>query len=168
MPEIKIRAAEPDDAEAVYEIFNGPGVVAGTLQIPWISLEERRRRMARDGDTHGLVATIDGRVIGLLNLHLERSPRRRDCAWFGMAVHDGFQGQGVGSALMRAMIELADGWYGLRRLELIVHADNAAAIHLYQKFGFLIEGTARQFALRDGEFVDALYMARLRPSSAST
>jgi putative acetyltransferase len=69
---------------------------------------------------------------------------------------------------MVALMDLADNWYGLRRLELTVYADNPAAVHLYQKFGFTIEGTAHQYALRNGELVDALYMARLRPSSAST
>ena len=41
-----------------------------------------------------------------------------------------------------------------------VWTDNKAAIHLYQKFGFVIEGTGRQFAHRAGELVDAHYMAR--------
>jgi len=45
---------------------------------------------------------------------------------------------------------------------LSVYTDNAPAIHLYEKFGFIIEGTARQFALRNGVYVDAHMMARLR------
>lgn len=168
MAEIHIRAFESADADALYEIFSGPNAVAGTLQTPWVSLEERRRRATVDGDTHRLVATIDERVVGNAALHLEGNPRRRDCGWIGMAVHDDFQGQGVGNALMRALMELADNWYGLRRVELTVWTDNKAAVHLYEKFGFVVEGTARQFARRDGEFVDAYYMARLSPSSAKT
>jgi putative acetyltransferase len=79
-----------------------------------------------------------------------------------MSVHDDFQGRGVGTALMAALIELADNWLGLRRVELEVWTDNVAAIHLYQKFGFEIEGTAHAFAWRAGALVDAHYMARLR------
>ena len=85
-----------------------------------------------------------------------------------MAVHDHFQGHGVGTALMRALMDLADNWYGLRRLELTVYCDNAAAVRLYEKFGFVVEGTGRQYARRNGELVDAYFMARLKPSSAST
>jgi L-phenylalanine/L-methionine N-acetyltransferase len=59
------------------------------------------------------------------------------------------------------MIDLADNWLGLHRIELTVYVDNAPAIHLYEKFGFVIEGTARAFALRGGEYVDAHTMARL-------
>jgi putative acetyltransferase len=168
MAEILIRGAEPTDAEALQEMFSGPKAVAGTLQVPWVALEQRRGWLVPDPSRHGIVAVIDGRVVGNASLHLEPSPRRRDCGWIGMAVRDEFQGQGVGTAMMRALMELADGWYCLRRLELTVWADNAAAVHLYEKFGFVIEGTAKQYGRRAGELVDAYYMARLRPSSAST
>jgi RimJ/RimL family protein N-acetyltransferase len=52
---------------------------------------------------------------------------------------------------------------GIQRLELTVRVDNAAAIHLYQRMGYEIEGTKRRSLLVDGEFVDELYMARLLP-----
>lgn len=58
-------------------------------------------------------------------------------------------------------MELADNWLGLKCIELNVYTDNAAGVHLYQKFGFVIEGTARRFAVRGGDWVDAHYMARL-------
>ena len=47
-----------------------------------------------------------------------------------------------------------------------VYADNERAIALYRKFGFEAEGTHRAYALRDGRYVDALAMARLRPKAA--
>lgn len=50
----------------------------------------------------------------------------------------------------------------LRRVELTVYTDNEPAIALYRKFGFVEEGTLRDYAFRDGEFADALSMARLR------
>ena len=79
-----------------------------------------------------------------------------------MAVRDDWQGKGAGSALMQAAVDLADKWLNLTRLELEVYTDNEPAIRLYKKFGFITEGTLRQFAYRDGIFVDAYTMARLR------
>lgn len=162
MPEIRVRSAEPSDAEAVHEIFQCPRVVANTLQVPFGSLEATRSRLQPDPHRYRLAAEIDGRVVGMLGLHLVSNPRRSDCAAIGMAVHDKFQGQGVGSALMRAMLDLADGWLGLRRIELEVYCDNTPAVHLYEKFDFHVEGTLREYARRAGELVDAYYMARLR------
>ncbi|RML92235.1 hypothetical protein APX70_200105 [Pseudomonas syringae pv. maculicola] len=50
----------------------------------------------------------------------------------------------------------------LHRVELTVYADNEAAQGLYRKFGFEVEGRLRNYAVRDGAYVDALSMARLR------
>jgi putative acetyltransferase len=85
-----------------------------------------------------------------------------------MGVHDEWQGKGVGKALMRAGLDLADKWLNLTRLELEVYTDNEPAIRLYEQFGFECEGTLRQHAFRDGSYVDSYMMARLRPSSSAT
>jgi putative acetyltransferase len=163
--EITIRAAEPSDIEAMHTILRCPKVVANTLQLPWRPLEYTRKIFGQSSpDNFALVAVVSQRVVGQIDLEVQLGPRRRDVGKFGMAVHDDFQNQGVGSALMAAMIELAEGWLGLRRLELEVWADNTAAIHLYEKFGFTVEGTGRQYGRRGGELVDALFMARLRVS----
>jgi putative acetyltransferase len=161
--EISIRSAEPEDADAIHAILRCPRVAANTLQLPWRPLDYTRQRFASsNGDRHSLVAVVKERVVGHLGMHVQESPRRRDVGTFGMAVHDDFQGRGVGSALMAAMLDLADNWLGLRRIEMEVWADNASAVHLYEKFGFVIEGTGRQYGRRAGELVDAYFMARLR------
>jgi L-phenylalanine/L-methionine N-acetyltransferase len=166
--EILIRAREPADVEAITAIMNCPRVVAGTLQLPWRSVAEHEERLGqRRSEVHSLVAEIDKEVVGTLGLHVESHPRRRHCAGIGMAVHDEFQGRGVGTALLAAAIDLADNWLGLRRLELHVYPDNVVGIRLYEKSGFIVEGTARDFALRNGVFIDALALARLRDSGKS-
>ena len=79
-------------------------------------------------------------------------------------MHDDWQGKGVGKELMRAIVDLADNWLNLTRLELEVYADNEPALRLYERFGFEVEGRLRQHALRDGQFIDSIMMGRLRPS----
>jgi putative acetyltransferase len=79
-----------------------------------------------------------------------------------LAVRDDWQGIGAGIALMQAAVELADRWLNLMRLELEVYTDNQVGVRLYKKFGFAIEGTLHDFAFRDGQFVDAYAMARVR------
>jgi L-phenylalanine/L-methionine N-acetyltransferase len=166
---IVVRRAEPRDAEAIHAIFSGPKAIAGTLQLPYPSMEAWRKRLVEfpAGD-HLLVATIDGEVIGNLGLHeAGRSPRRRHVGQLGMSVRDDRQGCGVGSALMRSALELADGWINYQRLELWVFTDNLAALALYRKFGFAIEGTCRAHAFRDGRYADTYAMARMHPSFAT-
>ena len=116
-------------------------------------MELWRKRLAEVSPTdYLLVATIDGDVVGNLGLHAaSKSPRRRHVGDIGMAVRDDRQRRGVGTALMQAAIELADGWLNYQRLELTVYTDNLAAMALYRKFGFAIEGTCRAYAFRDGQ-----------------
>jgi putative acetyltransferase len=163
MTHIRIRATEPSDIEAIAEIMECPGVMRYTLQTPYQSVEWRRERYAnlRPG-TRSLVAEVDGRVVGNLGLTPEGPDRRRHVGSIGMAVHDDFQGQGVGTALMEAVIDLAERWMGLTRIELTVYTDNEPAVALYKKFGFEIEGRAPRYALRDGEYADAYFMARVK------
>ena len=164
---ITIRHIEPSDYEAVYKIFCGPKATRGTLQTPYPSAEAWREKIANPPEgLYSLVACVDGEVIGQLGLHTSPNrPRRRHVGEIGMAVRDDWQGKGVGTALMQAAIDLADKWLNLSRLELEVYTDNEPAIKLYRKFGFTIEGTAIDFAFRDGQFVDGYLMARLRSSA---
>lgn len=168
MASITVRGREPADAAALTALFNCPGVVAGTLQLPLRAVEERRLRYAQpDAHTHALVAEFDARVVGSLGLAPAGAPRRRHCGDLGMAVHDAFQGRGVGGALLAAALDLADNWLGLRRVALTVYTDNAPAIHLYEQFGFVVEGTLRDYAFRAGTYVDAHQMARLRQETTA-
>lgn len=79
-----------------------------------------------------------------------------------MMVRDDWQGKGIGTALMQAVVDLADKWLNLVRLELDVFIDNEPAIKLYKEIGFQIEGTRIAEAFRDGKYVDTFAMARVR------
>jgi putative acetyltransferase len=162
---INIRHAEPGDYEAVRQVLMGPRAVWGTLQLPFPSAERWRKRLSEPADDLiNLLATVEGEVVGQLGLHsYPNRPRRRHAASLGMAVRDDWQGRGVGRALMQATVDLADRWLNLLRLELDVFTDNAPAIALYTKFGFVVEGTHARYAFRDGAYVDSHTMARLRP-----
>ncbi len=161
---ITVRRAEPNDYEAVQRVFAGPKAVWGTLQVPFPSAEHWRKRLAEPTEgVYLLVACAENEVVGQLGLHtFPNSPRRRHVGQIGMAVRDDWQGKGVGTALMQAVVDLADKWLNLLRLELEVYTDNEPAIRLYKKFDFVIEGTLARFAFRDGQYVDVYAMARWR------
>ncbi len=161
--EITTRKAEPSDAEAMLKCYTAPLAARNTLQIPYRSLESVREQLTKSGEgDHVLVAEIEGEVVGVIGLHTSSRPRVNHKGEVGMMVRDDWQGKGVGAAMMRAVIDLADKWLNLTRIELTVFTDNESAIALYRKFGFELEGTLRKYAFRDGEFVDAYAMARIK------
>lgn len=160
---IEIRHAELDDYAALAELHAQPRVIWGTCQLPFPSTEDWKKRLTEKADNmRFLVANVDGKIVGALGLRIFTHPRRRHVGDLGMAVHDDWQGKGVGSALMEAAVDLADNWLNLSRLELSVYVDNEPGLRLYRKFGFEMEGTFRDFAFRDGNYVDAYAMARLK------
>jgi L-phenylalanine/L-methionine N-acetyltransferase len=159
---ISIRAAESSDYEAIHQIFLGPKVVWGTLQLPYPSADMWRKRLAEPSEgTFRLVACLEQNLVGQLDVHTFPSrPRRRHVGKIGMAVRDEFQRKGVGTALLQAAVDLADRWLNLLRLELEVFSDHEPAIRLYKRFGFAIEGTLVRYAYRAGQYVDVYTMAR--------
>ncbi len=161
---VVIRRAEPEDYRGLQRIHGLPRAVWGTLQLPYPSAQVWRKRLEKQAaNRYSLVACMQQEIVGSLGLvAAERSPRRWHAAEIGMAVHDDWQGRGIGTALLAAAIDLADRWLNLERLELTVYADNAPAIRLYKKFGFEVEGHFRKYAFRDGALVDSYAMARLR------
>jgi putative acetyltransferase len=165
---ITLRRATPADAAAFARIMGDPDVLPNLMQLPYTSEAIWRARLA-DNDAPGktdlsLVAERHGAVVGSAGLHPAPQVRRRHAAMLGISVAREAQGQGVGSALMQALCDYADGWAQLLRIELTVFVDNARAIALYRRFGFEHEGTLRAYALRDGVYVDVHTMARLHPN----
>ena len=139
-----------------------PRVRWGTLRLPFVSREETRTWMEKPPEGHiGIVAVLDRQVVGSADV-TQYKGRRSHAGGIGLCVHDDFHRRGIGSGLLATLIDVADNWLNLRRLELTGYVDNEAAVRLYKKFGFVIEGTRRADAFRDGIFVDSYAMARLR------
>lgn len=159
-----IRPAGPEDAAGISALRRMPGVYENTAALP----SERTTRLQAlladlPQNQHFLVAVApDGLVAGLAMLSVESNPRRRHSGGLGIMVRTDCQGQGIGTALLAAVLDLADNWLMLRRVELEVYADNQRAVRLYERFGFETEGRKRQAAVKHGAYVDELLMARLR------
>jgi putative acetyltransferase len=167
--EISVRRAEPADFEAVARQMDDESAYSGTLQVPFASRENWRKRIAEppEGEFF-LVACVGDEVVGNAGLNpSSKSPRRSHAMSLGVVVPSAWQGKGVGRALLSALVELADNWLNVTRLELAVYTDNERAISLYRKFGFEIEGTHKAYALRNGRYVDAHFMARLKAKKLS-
>lgn len=159
-----IRHVEPEDYEALHRIMTGPVVQERTLQLPLQSRESWRKKLAEPPPgLYSLVACVEGEVVGNGTLATTPNrPRMKHVGELGMAIRDDWQGKGVGTKLMEALLDLADNWLGLARVELEVYPDNEPAVALYTKFGFEVEGTLRRKALRAGKYVDCFVMARIK------
>jgi putative acetyltransferase len=162
MTEIEVRHSCDRDIDQIQQIYAEPSNVWATLQLPFPSPNTWQKRLTSLPEgAFSLVACRADEVLGQIGIEMRKNPRRRHAATLGMAVRTSARRQGVGSALLTAGINLAERWLAVRRIELEVYTDNEAAVALYKKFGFVVEGTLRQYAFRDGQFADVYLMAKL-------
>lgn len=165
MLDFTIRPVKIEDAASINEIRRMDGVRENTLGIfsnRAASSEDFIKNLTEND--HLLVAEVEEngqkKVVGLIGMHVGRNPRVRHSASIGIMVHTDYQGKGIGSALFRKVIDLADNWLMLVRLELGVFVENERAVKLYQSFGFQIEGIKKYAAVRNGKYADEYIMAR--------
>lgn len=159
-----VRSFDTPDRDPVAALLARRGVVEGLLVAPFAPGEQLRDWLAKPPGDCALVALAEGRVIGYASLTLQTALRRRHAAGLMLCVAPEWQRRGVGSALLTALLDWADGWAGLLRVELGVLEGNVAALALYRGFGFELEGTQRAAVLCNGALVDLHSMARFHPS----
>ena len=162
---LRIRAARLDDAAALCAAERETARVPGRLVSRPEELDEnafaRKIETLAQGGGCYLVAERDGALAG----HALLEPAAPLAALahvrqLTIVVHPGHTGQGVGTALMSALLYWAGG-AGVEKIELRVRAGNAPALALYRKFGFAEEGRhVARIRLPDGSTVDDICMAR--------
>lgn len=165
MLNVLIRPVGIEDAPFINEIRRMDGVRENVLGIT-------SERVTRSEDfikgltdnNHVFVAEIEEnslkKIVGMIGLNINRGARLRHSASIGIMVHADYQGQGIGTELFKKVLDLADNWLMLVRLELGVFVKNERAVKLYQSLGFQIEGTRKYAAIRNGEYADEYVMAR--------
>ena len=126
-------------------------------------LDEVARRLGAEGNDESFVLgafAADGTLLGVTGLHRQARVKTGHKAHvWGMYVVPAFRGQGIGRALLEAVIERARALPGLRQLNLTVTASNEAARALYRSCGFETFGLERAALRVDGQYYDTEYMA---------
>lgn len=122
---------------------------------------EARLRNARQVGDFTLGAFVDGRLVGIVALVRATGMKNRHIAdVYSMYVAPEARGQGVGRALMQALIDRARAMEGLERLLLAVVTGQGAARGLYRSLGFEAYGLQlRALKLPDGRYLDEELMA---------
>lgn len=107
-----------------------------------------------------LVAEENSSIVGFLSAERGIYNRVKHSAYIVTGILAGFRGRKIGTGLFKEL----DVWAvenNIARLELSVMTHNEAALRLYKKIGFKIEGIKEKSLKVDGEFVDEYYMAKL-------
>ncbi len=163
---VLIRSGAPQDAAATrtlalsvirereYSITEADEFVADEDQErEWI------RGFIEHPDALLLVAEVNGALAGLLDFRAESRRRLAHTGAFGISVAAAWREQGVGSAMIRTLLDWARVHPRIEKVCLGVLGHNHRAIHVYHKLGFIEEGRRpRQIKLDAGRYVDEVLM----------
>jgi RimJ/RimL family protein N-acetyltransferase len=170
---VELRPFTGDDAVAMAEILADPEIARLTGSVtrtedlgtppPLETLREWYGSRSDQGDRLDLaiVDRASGRVVGEVVLNEWDA----DCASanFRILVGPTGRGRGLGTEATRLFLAHAFETVGLHRVSLEVFDFNPGARRVYEKVGFVHEGTRRQAHVFDGERIDAHDMAVLAP-----
>jgi len=160
-----IRPASLDDAaghNACVDVVARERRYLGLIQAPPLADSIKFLDMIVKNDWPLFVAEGDGKIVGWCDIAGMTRPGTTHCGVLGMGLLPDWRGQGLGRRLAQAALTKAAA-IGLERVQLEVYADNAPAIALYEKLGFVVEGKRRRARKLDGVYTDIVMMARLTP-----
>ena len=107
-----------------------------------------------------LVVEDKGKIVGILTCNGGGRRAMRHATTLGITLHKDYRDKGLGHRLMQRTVDWARA-NGVTRIELHVYVENAKAIHLYEKFGFTVEGRRTAPYYHNGKYIDDLVMALL-------
>ncbi len=165
---VSLRGYRDDDSPALLTLFGDVEVTRYWSQEPWTQLQQARDyldRMRAERETHefyqwAIAANADDALIGTMSLfQLDRTHRR---GMIGYALLPSMQGRGHAAEAMRLMIEFAWNVLDLRRLEADTDPDNHPSRRLFERFGFVNEGTMRDRWFVHGQWHDTAWYGLVR------
>jgi phosphinothricin acetyltransferase len=107
-----------------------------------------------------LVAVLEGRVLGWAALSpVSRREVYRGVAEVSVYVAGGHRGRGVGSLLMRSLVDASEA-AGLWTLQASVFPENRATLRLHEAFGFRVLGRRERIARQHGRWRDTVLLER--------
>ena len=142
---LTIRLVNRDDARQILNLYHAVSAIEGGLARAKDEINEEYVTAFLTKAIAGgvsFVAVADELLVGEIHAYA-LGPRAFShvLGELTVAVHPDYQGQGVGSALFRALLgEVEKNRPDILRVELIARESNARAIALYQRLGFVIEG----------------------------
>jgi RimJ/RimL family protein N-acetyltransferase len=165
---LSIRPGTAEDAEAALEYLDkiasespflsfGPGEMQLTMEEEVEFLESFR---GHDNKVL-LMGWVNDELVCSATLLGRTRPRMRHVAELGISVTQKWWGQGVGRAMIQALLDWAGEQGVLKRIFLVTREDNKRGIALYESMGFEYEARLKRETLLDGQFYDSFLYALL-------
>lgn len=157
---VTIRKGKKSDAEAVLKYINTISKESDYLTFGEgefdITIEQEEYfidNISKQKNALFIIAEIEGMVIANLNFSGGSRSRIIHTGEFGVSVLKDYWGQGIGTELIKFLIEWGQQSKVIRKINLRVRSDNFSAINIYKKLGFKEEGIiTREFLIKNKSY----------------
>src|SRR5471030_332200 len=163
--EVLIRQATKNDANKIIECINKISSESDFLTFGngefVISIEQEEKFLediSRQNNAIFIVVEIDFTIVGTLSFSGGGRPRISHIGETGISILKEYWGNGIGTELIKYLIEWCKQSGVIRKINLEVRDDNFSAIHIYKKLGFTEEGVITRSMKINGIFYDGLFM----------
>jgi RimJ/RimL family protein N-acetyltransferase len=100
-------------------------------------------------------------VIGTIDFHKKERKEEAHVVEFGMSIKKEYRNQGLGSKLLTEGERIVlEQWKNIKKIECEVFETNVAAIKLYMKLGYRIEGNKKNHILLRDNYIDLINMGK--------
>ena len=163
--ELLIRKATEEDAEQMAQYKTHISGESDFLSFGENEIEitaETERESIQSENTKDnsviIIALIDEEIAGCITFRGGAKIRKRHAGEMGISVRQQYWGLGIGSILLKVLIEWAKGTQIIKKIDLLTRADNETAIKLYEKYEFKREGILTRNLCINGVFYDSINM----------
>ena len=165
--DIKLRAPEPADVDAMYLLENdielwNDGVTFAPLSRKqlWDYVETYDGNIFATGQLRMVIDDVSNdRLVGVIDLYdFDRINRR---AYVGVTVIKSMRGHGVGDAALKQLCHYATEVLDMKQLAAVVREDNSPSVKLFERNGFQVTGHFPAWIKRGDAWVDAVHLQRI-------
>lgn len=156
-----MREANEDDGEAIKNVVNSVASEKYYV-VPERSREDWDEAIREVKNRKGLiiVTQLDEKTVGMAHLVRGKFEKNKHVGFLGISILKDFRKIGIGTAMMKYIMEWARRQKGLEKVSLTVFSTNEAAINLYRTFGFQIEGMSKKQYKIEGKYIDETIMGK--------
>ena len=157
-----LRFIRPDEAEALYKLVDNNRAYLRKW-LPWVDAQTgpevskknivERMEKAEKEEALGLGIYLDEILIGSIGFNRIVSTRKK--ASIGYWVSEDFQGDGIVTDCVRAIVSYGFKELRLHRIRIQCNPKNGKSAAIPERLGFTFEGIAREDELLLGHFEDS-------------
>jgi RimJ/RimL family protein N-acetyltransferase len=141
-PRVKLRQARDEDMDRLREWRNDPEAVRFSVSGTPVTAEEHATWFAtrrRDPAARIWIAEEEGSPVGQVRLDVEDG-----VGSVSIAIAPAHRRRGVGSSVLRAVLEAAANDPKIQTLRALTHPDNLPSRRAFERVGFRTEGTTNR------------------------